>query len=70
MKNKIVKNEENINGNLDFEDEVNVSEIDGLLFESNNGEKEVHGECVNSRVIQPEVKMNYWKARVYFRNCY
>ncbi|MGE7622788.1 hypothetical protein ACQKMD_06930 [Viridibacillus sp. NPDC096237] len=70
MKNKIVKNEENIKDILDFEDEVNVNGIDGLLFESNNGEKEVLGKCVDIRVIQPEVKMNYWKARVYFRNCY
>lgn len=70
MKYKIVKNNENIKGILDRNDEVNGNGIDGLLIKLNNEEKTSLTECVVNKDIQTEEKMDYWKGREYIRTLY
>ncbi|ETT82504.1 hypothetical protein MKZ08_05425 [Viridibacillus sp. FSL R5-0477] len=70
MKYKIVKNNENIKGIVDRDDEVNGNGIDGLLIKLNNEEKTSLTECVVNKDIQTEEKMDYWKGREYIRTLY
>jgi len=70
VKYKIVKNNENIKGILDRNDEVNGNGIDGLLIKLNNEEKTSLTECVVNKDIQTEEKMDYWKGREYIRTLY